>query len=870
MFEKFTDRANKVLRYAQEEAHKFHHRFVGSEHILLGLCRVEDGIASRALRSCSISYDMLARLIQPQVEHAPDMVDGHIPFSARAKKVLECALKESLSLGQNYISTEHILLGILQQDEGRALLLLKQLVADKEELIKATQDLMKRETRLPFSSSNTAVPKGATLGGSSLGFDSEDSSETMLLSEYGRNLTEDARAGKLDPVFGRDLELERVMQILVRRTKNNPLILGDPGVGKTAIAEGLAQLIAQAQTPEMLQGKELWTLDLAALIAGAKYRGEFEDRLKRIVVEISSSQDKILFIDEMHTLIGAGAAEGSIDAASILKPALSRGEIQIIAATTLDEYRKHVEKDTAFERRFQPVIISEPSQEEAVKILEGLRSRYEEHHRVHFSDEALQAAVSLSDRYVQDRFLPDKAIDIMDEAGARIRLRNSQLPPELVKIDHELAELRTQKEEAALKQDYERAALLRDQEKTLLAQRSEFEDNWKAAADTHESEVTPAEIAEVVSMTTGVPVTNLTEAETEKLLRMEEVLHERVIGQHEAVLALSKAMRRSRAGLKDPKRPAGSFLFLGPSGVGKTELAKTLAEFLFGSEESLLVLDMSEFMEKHSVSRLVGSPPGYIGYDEGGQLTKMVRQKPYSVVLFDEIEKAHPDVFNILLQIFEEGRLTDSRGRKVDFKNCIIIMTSNVGAHEIAKGTSLGFSEQKKNQAALSYKEIKASVMTELKRSFRPEFINRLDEIIVFRSLEEAEIVAIVDLMVDELRARLYAQGMSLYVTPEAKLRISKDGIDPSYGARPLRRALQNLVEDPLSEQLLEGRWSAGDLIKVDVDAEGELSFSKMEAELIAPKKREHIVRETPSIFAAAKRGTSACSGGCAGENSSN
>lgn len=859
MFEKFTDRAHKVLRYAQEEARRFHHSFVGSEHLLLGLCKVEDGIASRVLSSCELRYEQFVSLIQSQKEHTSELVDGHIPFSARAKKILEGALRESLSLGQNYISTEHILLGLLQQEDGRAIALLNELQADKEELIKATQELMKRETRLPFSSSNTS--KSASSAGGVLSFDAPDGIEPASLSEYGRNLTQDARLGKLDPVFGRDLELERVMQILARRTKNNPLILGDPGVGKTAIAEGLAQLIAANQVPDMLQGKELWTLDLAALIAGAKYRGEFEDRLKRIVVELSSSQDKILFIDEMHTLIGAGAAEGSIDAASILKPALSRGEIQIIAATTLDEYRKHVEKDSAFERRFQPVVISEPNQEEAIKILEGLRQCYEDHHKVHFSDEALQAAVSLSDRYVQDRFLPDKAIDIMDEAGARIRLRNNQLPPELLEIDDKLAAVREQKEEAAAHQDYEKAAMLRDQEKALLAQRSELDDAWKTSANNSESQVTPEDIAQVVSMTTGVPVTNLTEAETEKLLRMEEVLHERVIGQHEAVLALSKAMRRSRAGLKDPKRPAGSFLFLGPSGVGKTELAKTLAEFLFGTEESLLVLDMSEFMEKHSVSRLVGSPPGYVGYDEGGQLTKMVRQKPYSVVLFDEIEKAHPDVFNVLLQIFEEGRLTDSRGRKVDFKNCIIVMTSNIGAHEIAKGSSLGFSQQKKNQAALSYKEIKASVMTELKRSFRPEFINRLDEVIVFRSLEEDEIVAIVDLMVDELRARLYAQGMSLYVTQEAKLRISKDGIEPSYGARPLRRAIQNLVEDPLSEQLLQGCWKEGDLIKVDVDEHNELTFTKMEGELIAPKKREHIAQEQKTAFTPSKRRGKSSSG---------
>ncbi len=853
MFEKFTERANKVLKFAQQAARELKKDYVGCEHMLLGLLKVEDGIAAKALTELGLSYDELFNRLQEEIKEGQEAPLGRIPFTQDAKECLELALKESLSLGQNFISTEHILLGLLAQSSNKALDLLSSYEFKQEDLEALVKDLMKKETRLPFGGKAAPIPKGEGKTPAlpyGLGQEAKNSKDEPLLVEYGRNLTEQAKEGVLDPVIGRDVEIERVMQILARRSKNNPLVIGDPGVGKTAIAEGLAQLIASGEVPDMLSDKEIWTLDIAALVAGAKYRGEFEERLKQIVKEVSQTKRIILFVDEMHTLIGAGAAEGSVDAASILKPALSRGEIQIIGATTMDEYRKHLEKDSAFERRFQPVLITEPNQDQALEILEGLRERYEQHHKVHFSPAALEAAVNLSDRYVQDRFLPDKAIDLIDEAGARMRIRKNIKPQELYDLDENIAALNKEKEAAVEAQDFERAAALRDEEKRLIAQKEELEQDWRASLRDDYLEVSPEEIAQVVSMATGVPVTNLTEAETEKLLRMEQVLHERVIGQDEAVIAISKAIRRARAGLKDPKRPGGSFLFLGPSGVGKTELAKSLAEFLFNSEEALVVFDMSEYMEKHSVSRLVGSPPGYVGYDEGGQLTKLVRQRPYSVVLFDEIEKAHPDVFNILLQIFEEGRLTDAQGRKIDFRNTVIIMTSNVGAREISKDTPLGFAHSTADEAALSYKDIKSSVMTEVKKTFRPEFLNRLDEIIVFKSLTSEQILKIVDLMVDDLRARLYEQGMSIVLTEEAKEFIAKEGTDPAYGARPLRRALQSLVEDPLAEEVLEAKWKAGDLIEVNLE-EGKLQFKKKDGELIAPRVREHIAhREEPQFMA--------------------
>ena len=638
------------------------------------------------------------------------------------------------------------------------------------------------------------------------------------------------------------------MQILSRRQKNNPLLIGEPGVGKTAVAEGLAQLIVSNQVPDILRGKRLFTLDVSALVAGSKYRGEFEDRLKKCIKEVKDAGDIILFIDEMHTLIGAGSAEGSIDAAAILKPPLSRGEIQVIGATTIDEYRKHLEKDSALERRFQPVTVGEPSEEQAMRIMEGLRDRYEAHHQVHFTDEALQAAVTLSDRYIQDRFLPDKAIDVMDEAGARMRIRNMTLPKELCEMDDKLRQLRADKDSAIASQDFERAAKLRDEESAMKEQREQAEKKWEEDSQKSVHQVTVQDIADVVSMTTGVPVSNLTEAETDKLLRMEGVLHERVIGQEEAVTALSKAIRRSRAGLKDPKRPAGSFIFLGPSGVGKTELSKALAEFLFSSEDALISFDMSEYMEKHSVSRLVGSPPGYVGFDEGGQLTKAVRQRPYSVVLFDEIEKAHPDVFNILLQILEEGRLTDSQGRTVDFRNTVIIMTSNVGAREIAAPTTLGFSSDGK--AGLSDKEIKSRVMGEVKKLFRPEFLNRIDEIIVFKSLTQDQIVEIAKLMVADLRERLIAMNMTINLTDAAYKLIAKEGTDATYGARPLRRAIQRFLEDPLSEELLEGKWASGSVIEADVADDGEnLAFAAGTGSIPAPRKHDTIARDAELLL---------------------
>ena len=668
-----------------------------------------------------------------------------------------------------------------------------------------------------------------------------------MLKEFGVDLTKKAKDGKLDPVIGRAGEIERVMQILSRRQKNNPLLIGEPGVGKTAIAEGLAQLIVADQVPDIIRNMRIVTLDVSALVAGSKYRGEFEERLKKCIKEVEQAGDIILFIDELHTLIGAGAAEGSIDAAAILKPPLSRGEIQIIGATTLDEYRKHLEKDSAFERRFQTVMVKEPSEEQAVRILEGLRDRYEAHHHVHFTDDALRAAVSLSDRYIQDRFLPDKAIDVLDEAGARMRIRNMVLPEEVQKIADELRSVRTQKDDAIAKQDFKRADILHEKEVELVAKRDEARKAWEEKNSNTINEVAVEDVADVVSMTTGVPVSNLTEAETEKLLRMEQVLHERVIGQDEAVTALSKAIRRSRSGLKDPKRPGGSFIFLGPSGVGKTELSKALAEFLFNSEDALISFDMSEYMEKHSVSRLVGSPPGYVGYDEGGQLTTAVRQRPYSVVLFDEIEKAHPDVFNILLQILEEGRLTDSQGRVVDFRNTVIIMTSNVGAREITATTPLGFTSSA--NGGMDDKEMKQRVMGEVKKLFRPEFLNRIDEIIVFKSLTEEEIVKIVDLMIADLRERLIEQNMTINLTPEASRFVAKEGTDLSFGARPLRRAIQRLIEDPLSEQLLEGRWSSGSVIDVDVE-DGKLAFNAGTGSIPAPRKRDTIAAEAELLLA--------------------
>ena len=829
-FDKFTDKARKVLVLAQEEARGLHQPYVGTEHVLLALLKEEDGLAAQALERLGVHYEATVAAIRRivTIDESTD-VSGHLSFTPRVKRVLENSLREAMQMGQSYISTEHLLLGIIRENEGTAIEVLERMGVSGDDLRAALNDL---------------VGQSSVFAGQQ--FDPQASSSDSVLKEFSVDLTKKAADGKLDPVIGRAGEIERMMQILCRRQKNNPLLLGEPGVGKTAVVEGLAQLIVVDQVPDILRNRRLVTLDVSALVAGSKYRGEFEERLKKCIKEVEQADDIILFIDELHTIIGAGAAEGSMDAAAILKPPLSRGEIQIIGATTLDEYRKHLEKDSALERRFQTLVVKEPNEEQAVRIMEGLRDKYEEHHHVHFSDEALQAAVSLSDRYIQDRFLPDKAIDVIDEAGARMRIRNMVLPDEIQELDDKLRALRAEKDAAIADQDFERAAEVRDREAKVREERKKAQVEWEDKTEKIVNEIGVEDIADVVSMTTGVPVSNLTEAETEKLLRMESVLHERVIGQEEAVTALSKAIRRSRSGLKDPKRPAGSFIFLGPSGVGKTELSKTLAEFLFNSQDALISFDMSEYMEKHTVSRLIGSPPGYVGYDEGGQLTTAVRQRPYSVVLFDEIEKAHPDVFNILLQILEEGRLTDAQGRMVDFRNTVIIMTSNVGAREITTTAPLGFSSS--GATGLNDEEIKTRVMSEVKRLFRPEFLNRIDEIIVFKSLTEDEIVEIVNLMVADLRDRLIEQNMTINMSDAANRLIAKEGTDLSFGARPLRRAIQRLLEDPISEQILEGKWTSGSVIDVDVEDE-KLVFNQGTGSIPAPRKRDTIAQEAELIL---------------------
>ena len=846
MFEKFTDKARKVMNLAQEEASNLGQAYVGTEHLLLGLIKEGEGIAAQALAKLDVTYDetlaTIRSLTPDSTEPAPG---GHIPFTPRAKRVLENAYRETMSRGQTYIATEHLLLGIVSDGNNRAMDALGQMGVSGDAVRNAVEELIDKQSssgndsgtgtgRPTASSSSPRDPRDFfSMGGNDA---DRDDNEGSMLEKYGRNLTKSAAEGKLDPVIGRDREIERVMQVLARRQKNNPLILGDPGVGKTAIVEGLAQLIASGNVPDILRGKQIWTLDLAGLVAGSRYRGDFEERLKDVINEVEASDDDILFIDEIHTVVGAGSAEGSIDAAAILKPALSRGEIQIIGATTAEEYRKYLEKDSAFERRFQPINIGEPTPEDTLAILQGLKGRYEEHHHVRYTDEALKAAVTLSDRYVQDRYLPDKAIDVIDEAGARTRVHKMSLPPEIASVDADLARVRDDKAAAAAAQEYEQAARLRDEEKELVARRDELEANWREQLAANVVTVDESDIADVVSSMTGVPVSNLTEAEASKLLRCEEALHQRVIGQDEAVSKVAKAIRRSRSPLKDPRRPGGSFIFLGPSGVGKTELAKALAEFLFGSEDALISFDMSEFMEKHTVSKLVGAPPGYVGYDEGGELTKAVRRRPYSVVLFDEIEKAHPDVFNVLLQILEEGRLTDGQGRHVDFSNTVIVMTSNIGARDIAQTTTLGFSAQ--GSGGLSDKEIESRVMSELKKQFRPEFLNRVDEIVVFKSLTSEQLRGIVDLMIADLRDRLITQGMSIELTDAARDLIAREGTDPVYGARPLRRAIQTLVEDPLSEELLQGLWHRGEIILVDVE-DDHIIFQHTTGVIPEPRHRE-------------------------------
>jgi ATP-dependent Clp protease ATP-binding subunit ClpC len=810
MFERFTDRARRVVVLAQEEARMLNHNYIGTEHILLGLIHEGEGVAAKALESLNISLEAVRQQVEEIIGQGQAAPTGHIPFTPRAKKVLELSLREALQLGHNYIGTEHILLGLIREGEGVAAQVLQKLGADLNRV---------RQTVIQLLSGYTGGKGETTPGG---GPGEGQQSGSMVLDQFGRNLTQLARDGKLDPVIGREREIERVMQVLSRRTKNNPVLIGEPGVGKTAVVEGLSQDIIRGEVPETLKDKQIYTLDLGALVAGSRYRGDFEERLKKVLKEIKTRGDIVLFIDELHTLVGAGAAEGAIDAASILKPMLARGELQTIGATTRDEYRKHLEKDAALERRFQPIEVQEPNVAHTIEILKGLRDRYEAHHRVNFTDDALVAAANLADRYISDRFLPDKAIDLIDEAGSRMRIRRMTAPPDVREVDEKIADVRLRKESAIDGQDFEKAAALRDEERQLQEERSRREQAWKSGEMDILSEVDEEEIAEVLSIWTGIPVFKLTEEETEKLLRMEDELHKRIVTQNEAISAVSRAMRRTRSGLKDPRRPAGSFIFLGPSGVGKTELSKALAEFLFGDEDALIQLDMSEYMEKHTVSRLIGSPPGYVGYEEGGQLTEAVRRKPFSVVLFDEIEKAHPDVFNTLLQILEDGHLTDSQGHKVDFKNTIIIMTSNLGTRDIQKGPVIGFAAS--GDAEVTYEKMKERVTEELKKSFRPEFINRIDEVIVFRSLTQEDVKNIVDLMMKRVTEQLKAKDLEIELTDAAKVLLAKEGYDQSLGARPLRRTIQRLVEDPLAEKLLYKEFRAGETIIVDA-IDGEIVF---------------------------------------------
>jgi ATP-dependent Clp protease ATP-binding subunit ClpC len=796
MFGRFTERAQKVLALAQEEAIRLAHNNIGTEHILLGLIREGEGIAAKALNALGLGSDKIQKEVENLIGKGQD-TSQTVHYTPRAKKVIELSMDEARKLGHSYVGTEHILLGLIREGEGVAARVLNNLGVS---LNKARQQV------LQLLGSNES---GGHQGGASA------NANTPTLDSLARDLTAIAREGSLDPVIGRSKEIQRVIEVLSRRTKNNPVLIGEPGVGKTAIAEGLAQQIVNNEVPEILRDKRVMTLDMGTVVAGTKYRGEFEDRLKKVMDEIRQAGNIILFIDELHTLIGAGGAEGAIDASNILKPSLARGELQCIGATTLDEYRKYIEKDAALERRFQPIRVDEPTKEESIQILQGLRDRYEAHHRVSISDEAIEAAVKLSDRYISDRFLPDKAIDLIDEAGSKVRLRSYTTPPNLKELELKLEEVRKEKDASVQSQEFEKAASLRDTEQRLREKLEETKKNWKEKQGKENNEVTVEDIANVVSSWTGIPVSKLAQTETDKLLKLEELLHSRLIGQEEAVIAISKAVRRARAGLKDPKRPIGSFIFLGPTGVGKTELGRALAEAMFGDEDAMIRIDMSEYMEKHSTSRLVGSPPGYVGYEEGGQLTEKVRRKPYSVILLDEIEKAHPDVFNILLQVLEDGRLTDSKGRTVDFRNTVLIMTSNVGAQSLKSNKYVGFNIQDGEQ---NYKDMKGKVMEELKKAFRPEFLNRIDEIIVFHALEKKHLREIVTLMAEQLTKRLQEQNIDIGLTDAAKDKIAEEGYDPEYGARPLRRAIQKHIEDRLSEELLKGNVLTGQKVMIDVE----------------------------------------------------
>jgi ATP-dependent Clp protease ATP-binding subunit ClpC len=806
IFDRFTERAQKVMVFAQEEAVRLNHSYIGTEHILLGLLREGEGIAAQVLKNKGINIEAIRNNTEELMGIGQEKVSQVLGYTPRTKTVIEYSLNEARALGHDFIGTEHLLLALVREGDGLAAQILKGMGLNFEGVVQEVLKMLNEEPKANKSQKNQS-----------------DNPNTPNLNQFGRDLNDMARDGKLDPIIGRESEIERVIQILSRRTKNNPVLIGDPGVGKTAIAEGLAQKIYEGNVPEILKDKRVVTLDLSSMVAGAKYRGEFEERLKNVMHEIREARNVILFIDEMHTIIGAGAAEGAIDASNILKPALARGEVQAIGATTIDEYKKHIEKDSALERRFQPINVGEPSKEEALQILEGLRDKYEAHHKVKITDEALKSAVDLSDRYITERFLPDKAIDLIDEAASRVRIKTFTAPPDLKKLEDELAGFEKEKLEAISLQDYERAASIRDREAGIKKQLENQKRSWSDKAHSADSVVGEEEIAAIVSSWTGVPVTKMAEAESQKLLNLENILHDRVIGQEEAVTSVAKAIKRARVGLKDPNRPVGSFIFLGPTGVGKTELTKALAEALFGDESAMIRVDMSEYMEKHTVSRLIGSPPGYVGYDEGGQLTEKVKRKPYSVVLLDEVEKAHPDVFNILLQILEDGRLTDGKGRTVDFKNTVIIMTSNVGAHTIKKQKVLGFSATT-NEKENAYEKMKDNVMEELRRSFRPEFLNRIDDIIVFHQLEEEHLKEIVDIMLKSLTKRIREMNIEIEVKEEAKAFLMKKGFDVQYGARPLRRAITKLVEDQLSEEILKGTVKTGSKVQIDV-IEDKLNF---------------------------------------------